>query len=224
MKRGRLIAVEGLDGSGKATQAQRLVAALQSSGLLVREISFPNYGSESSALVRLYLSGALGTEPDSVNAWAASSFYAADRYAGMKTDWGGFYEAGGILIADRYTTSNAVHQCCKLPRAEWDGYLDWLFDYEYGKLGLPEPDLVIYLRLDVESGQKLMLGRYHGDASRKDIHEGNTEYLSRARRAADYCATKYGWRTVDCQSPTGLRGIEEIGTEVLAAVCPLITD
>ncbi len=221
--RGRLIAVEGLDGSGKATQAQRLTEVLRSSGLSVRELSFPNYASESSALVRMYLSGAFGSRPDAVNAWAASSFYAADRYAGMKTDWGGFYESGGILIADRYTTSNAVHQCCKLDPAAWDGYLDWLNDFEYGKLGLPEPDLVIYLRLDVASGQRLMLERYRGDAGRKDIHEGDTEYLSRARRAADYCAGKYGWHTVNCQDPEGnLRGIDEIADEVFAAVRPLL--
>ena len=122
--KGKLIVIEGLDGSGKATQAKRLAAALQQNGERVREISFPNYDSESSALVKMYLSGAFGTQPQDVNAYAASSFYAVDRYAGMKQDWGSFYDEGGILIADRYTTSNAVHQCCKLPRDGWDAYLD----------------------------------------------------------------------------------------------------
>ncbi|HCG59977.1 MAG TPA: thymidylate kinase, partial [Lachnospiraceae bacterium] len=140
--KGKLIVIEGLDGSGKATQAKRLAAALQQSGERVREISFPNYDSDSSALVKMYLSGAFGTQPGDVNAYAASSFYAVDRYAGMKQDWGSFYDEGGILIADRYTTSNAVHQCCKLPRDGWDDYLDWLFDFEYRLLRLPEPDLV----------------------------------------------------------------------------------
>ena len=142
---GRLIVIEGLDGSGKATQAKRLAAALADRGLSVREISFPNYESDSSALVRMYLRGDLGTEPGDVSAWAASLFFTVDRYAGMKQDWGAFYQNGGILVADRYTTSNAVHQCCKLPEEQWDAYLDWLFHLEYRVLGLPEPDLVLLL-------------------------------------------------------------------------------
>ena len=125
--KGKLIVIEGLDGSGKATQAKHLAAALQQQGKQIREISFPNYDSDSSAPVRMYLSGAFGTEPGDVNPYAASSFYAIDRYAGMKQDWGCFYDDGGILIADRYTTSNAIHQCCKLPKEQWDSYLHWLF-------------------------------------------------------------------------------------------------
>ena len=183
--KGRLIVIEGLDGSGKATQATRLAAALQQHGKRVREISFPNYESDSSALVKMYLSGAFGTQPGDVNAYAASSFYAVDRYAGMKQDWGAFYEDGGILIADRYTTSNAVHQCCKLPREQWDQFLDWLFDFEYGLLGLPAPDLVVYLRLGIEISQLLMSERYHGDEKKKDIHESNTSYLEQAHLAEE---------------------------------------
>ena len=212
--KGKLIVIEGLDGSGKATQAKRLAAALQQRGERVREISFPNYDSDSSALVKMYLSGAFGTQPGDVNAYAASSFYAVDRYAGMKQDWGGFYDAGGILIADRYTTSNAVHQCCKLPREFWDRYLDWLFDYEYRLLGLPAPDLVVYLRLGIETSQRLMSERYHGDEKKKDIHESNTSYLNQAHLAADYCADKYAWKTVECAENDSLRSIEEIGADV----------
>ena len=212
--KGKLIVIEGLDGSGKATQAKRLAAALQQRGERVREISFPNYDSDSSALVKMYLSGAFGTQPGDVNAYAASSFYAVDRYAGMKQDWGGFYDAGGILIADRYTTSNAVHQCCKLPREFWDRYLDWLFDYEYRLLGLPTPDLVVYLRLGIETSQRLMSERYHGDEKKKDIHESNMAYLEQAHLAADYCAGRYAWKTVDCAENGSLRTIEEIGAEV----------
>ena len=215
---GKLIVIEGLDGSGKATQATRLAAALQKEGFPVREVSFPNYDSDSSALIKMYLAGAFGSEPGDVNAYAASSFFAVDRYAGMKQDWGSFYDRGGILIADRYTTSNAVHQCCKLPREEWDAYLDWLFDYEYRLLGLPAPARVIYLRLDIETSQKLMSGRYHGDENKKDIHESNLEYLKTAHEAADYCAEKYGWETVRCASGGMLRGIEEIGQEVWNSV------
>ena len=212
--KGKLIVIEGLDGSGKATQAKRLAAALQQRGERVREISFPNYDSDSSALVKMYLSGAFGTQPGDVNAYAASSFYAVDRYAGMKQDWGGFYDAGGILIADRYTTSNAVHQCCKLPREFWDRYLDWLFDYEYRLLGLPAPDLVVYLRLGIETSQRLMSERYHGDEKKKDIHESNTSYLNQAHLAADYCAGKYAWKTVECAENGSLRSIDEIGADV----------
>ena len=142
MSKGKLIVLEGLDGSGKGTQAKLLAKHLTVTDHLVREITFPDYDSDSSALVKMYLAGQFGDKPDDVNAYAASSFYAVDRYAGYKSDWGKFYEEGGILIADRYTTSNAVHQCSKLPPEQWDTFLQWLFDYEYHLLGLPAPDAV----------------------------------------------------------------------------------
>ena len=142
MSKGRLLVIEGLDGSGKATQAKLLAAHLAESGRRVMEITFPDYESDSSALVKMYLSGQFGDKPDDVNPYAASSFYAVDRYASYKTKWGSFYEAGGIVIADRYTTSNAVHQCSKLPPEQWDDFLRWAFDYEYRLLGLPAPDAV----------------------------------------------------------------------------------
>ena len=214
--RGRLLVLEGLDGSGKATQAALLAKALAAAQLPVRQISFPNYGSDSSALVRMYLAGAFGEKPDDVNAYAASSFFAVDRYAGYKADWGPFYEGGGILVADRYTTSNGVHQCSKLPPEEWDGYLGWLFDYEYRLLGLPAPDAVIYLRVDPAVSQKLMTGRYHGDESKKDIQERDLEYLARSRRAAEYCAAKLGWQAVECAAGGVMRPPEAIAAEVLA--------
>ena len=214
--RGRLLVLEGLDGSGKATQAALLAKALAAAQLPVRQISFPNYSSDSSALVRMYLAGAFGEKPDDVNAYAASSFFAVDRYAGYKADWGPFYEGGGILVADRYTTSNGVHQCSKLPPEEWDGYLGWLFDYEYRLLGLPAPDAVIYLRVDPAVSQKLMTGRYHGDESKKDIQERDLEYLARSRRAAEYCAAKLGWQAVECAAGGVMRPPEAIAAEVLA--------
>ena len=214
MSHGKLIVLEGLDGSGKATQAKRLAAALAAEGRLVREITFPNYASDSSALVRMYLAGQFGARPDDVNAYAASSFYAVDRYAGYKADWGRFYEEGGILIADRYTTSNAVHQCSKLPPEEWEQFLHWLFDYEFHLLGLPAPDCVIYLQVDPAVSQKLMTQRYHGDESKKDVHEKDVEYLARSRRAAEFCAAHLGWQTVPCTCGDGMRSIEEIGQEV----------
>ena len=147
MNKGKLIVLEGLDGSGKATQAKLLAAHLKEQGFSVREITFPNYESDSSALVKMYLAGQFGQHPDDVNAYAASSFYAVDRYASYKKDWGSFYENGGIIIADRYTTSNAVHQCSKLPPEQWESFLGWLFDFEFHLLGLPAPDEVIYLQV-----------------------------------------------------------------------------
>ena len=216
MSRGRVVVREGLDGSGKATQANRLARRVAAEGLPVRQISFPNYASDSSALVRMYLAGQFGAKPDDVNAYAASSFFAVDRYAGYKTDWGGFYHAGGILVADRYTTSNGAHQCSKLPPAQWDAYLGWLFDYEYRLLGLPAPDAVIYLRVDPAVSQALMTGRYHGDESKKDIQERDTEYLARSRRAAEYCAGKLGWQTVECTEAGRMLPVEEIGGRVYA--------
>ena len=216
MSKGKLLVIEGLDGSGKATQAKLLAAHLAESGRKVMEITFPDYESDSSALVKMYLSGRFGDKPDDVNPYAASSFYAVDRYASYKTKWGSFYEAGGIVIADRYTTSNAVHQCSKLPLEQWDDFLRWAFDYEYRLLGLPAPDAVVYLQVDPAVSQKLMTGRYHGDESRKDVHEKDIEYLARSRRAAEYCAAHLDWATIHCTENGAMRTIEEIQAEVRA--------
>ena len=156
---GKLIVFEGTDGSGKATQTALLCRELESRGVPFRKLEFPRYKEESSALLRLYLSGAFGTDPADVNAYAAATFFSVDRYASYKQDWGGFYESGGLLIADRYTTSNAVHQASKLLPGERKGFLEWLFDLEYGKLGLPKPDLVLYLDMPTEITEKMMRGR-----------------------------------------------------------------
>lgn len=217
MKDGKLIVLEGLDGSGKATQAKLLAEHLARQGLPVKEITFPDYASDSSALVKMYLAGQFGDRPDDVNAYAASSFYAVDRYASYKTSWGRFYEQGGVVIADRYTTSNAVHQCSKLPPAQWDGFLNWLFDFEYKKIGIPEPDLVLYLAVDPEVSQKLLENRYHGDESKKDIQEKDREYMARSRAAAEYCARTLGWQRIECTcAGRAMRPVEEINAEILA--------
>ncbi len=221
-KKGRLLVIEGLDGSGKATQAKLLAEKAAAGGGAVREVSFPDYDSDSSALVKMYLAGEFGSDPGDVNAYAASSFFAVDRYASFKKDWGGFYNAGGLIIADRYTTSNAVHQCSKLPEGEWDAYLDWLFHFEYTLLGIPAPDAVVYLRLDPAISQELMAGRYHGDETKKDIHERNLDYLRHSRAAAEYCAKKLGWLSVDCTRGGAMRSIEDIQSEVQALVKDLL--
>ena len=211
---GKLIVFEGTDGSGKATQSELLCQELTRRGIPYRKLTFPRYQEESSALVRLYLGGAFGQKPGDVNAYAAAAFYSVDRYASYKQDWGSYYEQGGLLIADRYTTSNAVHQTSKLPPEQWDTFLQWLFDYEYHLLGLPAPDKVIYLQVDPAVSQRLMTARYHGDETRKDVHEKDTEYLARSRRAAEYCAAHLGWDTVHCTAGEKMRSIEDIQEEV----------
>lgn len=214
MMSGKLIVLEGLDGSGKATQAEVLTEDLKRRGIAVRKVSFPDYQSDSSALVKMYLAGEFGSDPQDVNAYAASSFYAVDRYASYKKDWGRFYETGGIIVADRYTTSNAIHQCSKLPEEDWKPFLNWLFQYEYELLGIPRPDEVIYLKTDPRISQKLMSGRYHGDENKKDIHERNLAYLDRSRKAAEYCARELGWKTIQCSTQENMRSIEDIHDEV----------
>lgn len=213
LKKRTIIVIEGLDGSGKATQAEMLFQYLTEQGEKVRRVSFPDYESESSALVKMYLKGEFGEKPGDVNPYAASSFYAVDRYASFKKDWKKDWEEG-IIIADRYTTSNAVHQCSKLPEEEWDRYLNWLFDYEYKLLGIPSPDHVIYLRVDPEVSRKLLIHRYSGDSSKEDIHEKDAEYLNKCRTAADYCARKYSWKVVECCKNEEIRSKEDIRQEI----------
>ena len=223
---GKLIIFEGLDGSGKGTQTELLCKTLKEKGKPYRQITFPNYESEASALVKMYLSGQFGQKPDDVNAYAASAFYAVDRYASYKTDWGEYYRQHGLVISDRYTTSNAVHQCSKLPPMHWDGFLNWLFDFEYKKFGIPVPDAVIYLAVDPEVSQTLMNNRYKGDESQKDIQEKDTEYLARSRAAAEYCARKLGWRRIECtKNENGqkiMRSVEDIQAEVLANLTDIL--
>lgn len=216
--KGKLIVIEGLDGSGKATQAKLLTSALAEKGENVKAITFPDYENDSSALVRMYLKGEFGSKPDDVNAYAASAFYAVDRYASYKKNWGELYEQGGIIVADRYATSNGIHQCSKLDESLWDEYLQWLDDFEYKKLGIPAPDTVIYLKADTAVSQKLMTGRYNGDESKKDIHEGDIEYLKRSQKAAVYCADKLGWKTVECVKDGKMRSIDDIHAEIMTLV------
>ena len=174
---GRLIVFEGTDGSGKATQTELLCRELDQRGIPYKKLTFPRYDQDSSALIRLYLGGAFGSRPDDVNAYAAATFYAVDRYASYKQDWGAFYEAGGLLIADRYTTSNAVHQTVKLPVEERRAFLDWLFDFEYRMLGLPKPTRVLYLDIPTDLTEQMMRRREHETHTKADIHEQDDAYL-----------------------------------------------
>ncbi len=210
---GKLIVIEGLDGSGKATQSALLCRRLQERGIACKKVAFPDYDHESSAFVKLYLSGALGGAEE-VGAYAASTFFAMDRYVSFKLRWGGDYAADTILVADRYATSNATHQTTKLPRDQWDEYLDWMEDYEYGKLGLPRPDLVVFLSVPPEISQKLIEGRYHGDEQKKDIHEADLGYLQRCYAGAGYVAQRQGWQVLDCAPGGSLLSVEEIADRV----------
>lgn len=193
----KLIVIDGLDGSGKTTQFD-IIKNILAEKHNVKAISFPEYDKPSSALVKMYLNGEIAADASEVNAYAASSFYAVDRYASYKQYWEESYKQGCVVLASRYVSSNAIHQMGKLPQNEWDSYLQWLEDYEYEKLGLPKPDCVIFLDMPVEISQRLMTERYCGDESKKDIHEANVEYLKVCRKTALYAAEKCGWKVVEC--------------------------
>lgn len=214
MAKGKLIVIEGLDGSGKGTQAAELAKNLAAGGAPVRKVSFPDYASDSSALVKMYLSGQFGKDPQDVNAYAASTFYAVDRFASFKRDWGGFYEGGGIVVADRYTTSNAVHQASKLLPGERKDFLRWLFDTEYRLMGLPEPDLVLYLDMPTEITEKMMRQREAATGTHADIHEQDETYLKNCRAAAQEIVRDCGWTVIRCARDGGPRSIEDIAAEV----------
>ena len=179
-------------------------------------MTFPTY-TKSSALIEQYLSGEFGESADAVGPYAASTFFAVDRVASYLKEWRTFYEAGGIVLADRYTTSNAIHQLSKLPEEQWEGYLSWLYDFEFEKLALPAPDLVIFLDMPPEVSDQLLAGRYHGDETKKDLHERDRAYQRRCRVAAHYCAERLSWHIIHCAEGGVLNKIETIAAKVLGA-------
>lgn len=219
---GRLIVFEGTDGSGKATQSRLLCEHLKRENIPYKNINFPRYGQPSAAMVQEYLDGRLGRHPGDVNAYAASLFYAMDRYASYKQDWGPFYEAGGLVIADRYTTSNAVHQASKLPEGERKAFLDWLFDTEYRLLELPKPDLVIYLDMPTEITEKMMRRREASTGTHADIHEQDEAYLKSCRDAAREIVRDCGWTVIRCARDDEPRTVEDIHDEVYRTVRALL--
>jgi dTMP kinase len=215
---GKLIVIEGLDGSGKSTQLDLLYENLKKKGIDCKSVSFPDYDNPSSTLVKMYLAGNFGKKPGDVNAFAASVFYTVDRYASYKANWGEYYNNGGTIVSGRYTTSNAVHQASKLPESEWEDFLSWLYDFEYNKIGIPAPDKVIFLDMPVEVSQKLLTGRYHGDEGKKDIHEKDKDYLARCRESAVFTARHSGWTIIPCAKDGEARSIEDIAKDVLDEV------
>jgi dTMP kinase len=220
--KGKVIVLDGLDGSGKTTQFELLKKEFDLRGILYRAVSFPNYSSPSSELVKMYLRGDFSKDVSGVNAYAASSFYAVDRYASYKLDWGNDYENGALIVASRYVSSNAMHQMVKLPKDEWDCYLKWLDDFEHNKLGIPRADKVVFLDMPVEISQKLLSGRYGGDESKKDIHESNVEYLKKCREAALYASKALGWSVVECSAFGEVLKEEEIFLKIMKEISEVL--
>ncbi len=214
---GFLIAVEGVDASGKQTQTELLHKYLTDRGMKVRRLSFPMYDSDSSAGVRMYLNGELSESADGVSAYAASSLFAADRFLSYKSDWAKDYESGTIILCDRYVGSNMIHQACKLSEAERDEFLEWLDDFEFGIYGLPKPDLTIFLDMPPEKGRELMAARRNkiDNSETHDIHERDKEFLEKSYNTACAVAEKFGWTRILCAKDNKIRSIGEIACEIV---------
>ncbi len=224
---GKLIVIDGVDSSGKQTQTNLLFDRLKKDGKRIRKVSFPAYDSLSSALVKMYLSGEFGKNPDDVNAYTASAFYALDRFATFRTDWGRDYADGTIIIADRYVTSNMIHQAGKIGNAdEREKCLDWIYDFEYIKCGLPVPDETFFLDMPMEYAVSLMSERMNkiDGSSEKDIHESDMEYLRKSYDSAVFVADKYMWKHIACVENGRIRTPEEIHEEIYKAVKEKIGD
>lgn len=222
-KNGKIIVIEGLDGSGKATQSKLLLERLESE-YNVRKLTFPDYESDGSALVRMYLDGEFGDDPSCVNPYAAASFYAVDRVASYLKDWQEDYKKGTVFVLDRYSTSNMIYMTSKLPKSQWDYFISWLEDYEFDKLELPRPSGVIYLDMPPKVSQKLMSGRYNNDESKKDLHEKNVDFLVSCRESALFAAEKLGWNVISCADGDSPLSIEEISEKVFEAAKGFLKD
>lgn len=194
----KFIVLEGLDGAGKATQAHLLQETLRQQGYLANVLSFPDYDAEISKPISMYLNGKFGEDPNQINPYFVSTLYAQDRFYALNNTYKKIIDRSDVIIFDRYTTSNAIYQCAKLPKEQWDEYLAWLFNFEYNKLGIFAPDLVIYLDVSIAMSQKMLAARYEGDISKKDIHEKNVDFLTKAYDVADHCMGKFGWSSVLC--------------------------
>lgn len=218
---GKLIIIEsGSDASGKATQTKKLYEKLLKDGYNVRKVEYPNYSSESSALVKMYLRGDFGDKPSDVDPYVASTFFAADRYASFKTQWESFYNEGGIILADRYTTSNMVHQASKMDKEDRDKYLNWLFNFEFNIYKIPKPDCVVFLDVPVEFSTKLMENRKNKitGKSKKDIHESDIEYLEKSYNNSLDIVDKYSWNKIKCVENDNLRSIDSIHEDIYKLV------
>ena len=221
---GKLIVIEGTDGSGKSTQFRLLTDRLKSEQVKFQKLVFPQYSEPSSALIRMYLGGEFGKSPSDVNAYAASAFYSVDRYASYRKVWGKWYEEGGLVVSDRYTTSNAVHQASKEPEDKREDFLNWLYDFEYDKLGLPRPDLVIYLDVPTDFTEKMLRHREIETHTQADIHEQDMQYLATCRRMGRAAAAHYGWTVIRCVREGAMRSMEDIHEEIYRHVAACLED
>ena len=214
MPKGKVIVLEGIDGSGKSAQYRRLCKRMENDGIDYNNIVFPRYDQDSSMLIRMYLGGEFGSHPADVNAYTASTFYAVDRFASYRQDWGEEYNKGGIFLADRYTTSNAVHQGSKLSAEEQPEFFKWLSDLEYVKMGLPKPDLVIYLEVDIPTSLKRMQHRQEDTNTKADIHEKDIEYLRSCLNTAERAADYFGWKRIPFLKDGVEREVDEKNAEI----------
>ncbi|NLL38414.1 MAG: thymidylate kinase [Clostridiales bacterium] len=215
---GKLIVLEGIDGSGKTTQYNMLCDALRSKDREFVSLEFPQYGEPSSALIKMYLKGEFGTAPGDVNPYAASSFYAVDRYASYKKVWGDYYSSGGLVVAARYTTSNAIHQASKLEPGKRESFFKWLYEYEFNLMGLPRPDLVIYFSVPVEKAAEYIEKRRLETGQDTDIHEKNLSYLRSCQESAEMAADFYGWIKIDAVRNGEFRNPGDIHRNVINLV------
>ncbi len=217
---GKLIVIEGLDSSGKETQSKLLLEYLKNKGLGAKRFEFPNYQSNSSALVKMYLSGEFGKGANDVNPYSASAFYAVDRYATWKKEMEEFYLSGGIIVCDRYTTSNIIHQAGKLPDIEEKkAYIKWLYDFEFSKMGLPQPDKVIFLHMPVNVSIRLMENRINKAGTKeKDIHERDYSYLKNTYENAMDMLKICSYNIVECCEGENVRTIDEIHSDIVKTV------
>ncbi|SJZ98846.1 dTMP kinase [Cetobacterium ceti] len=218
---GKLIVIEGTDSSGKQTQTEKLYERLEKEYDKIKKISFPNYDSPACEPVKMYLAGEFGTDAQKVNPYPASTMYAIDRYASYKKDWEEFYEENGIILTDRYVTSNMIHQASKISdKEEKEVYLNWLEDLEYNKISIPRPDLTIFLNMPPEMANKLMEARKNKitGEDKKDIHEKNKEYLRKSHENACEIAKKYNWVEIKCVDGERLKTIDEINDEIYEEV------
>lgn len=211
---GKLIVFEGTDGSGKSTQFHMLTQKLQTMQIDFKTMEFPQYSEPSSSLIRMYLGGEFGARPVDVNAYAASTFYAVDRYASYRKVWGKYYNEGGIMLSDRYTTSNAVHQASKEPDDKREEFFRWLYEFEYSHMELPKPDLVIYLDVPTELSGQMLRRREAATNTHADIHEQHMDYLRICRNTGLQAAKFYGWKIINCASNGKMRSIEDIHNEI----------
>ncbi|MBQ8475260.1 MAG: deoxynucleoside kinase [Clostridia bacterium] len=213
---GKFIVIEGLDGSGKSTQGQMLREYFEKIGKKARILSFPCYNTPGCTLVEMYLSGQLGEKANDTNGYAASMLFASDRYVSYVTDWKKDYlDPDTVLIATRYTTSNAYHQLSKTDESEWEAFLSWLCDFEFNKLGLPEPDKVIFLEMPQSFSSKRVEDRCNETGATKDIHEKDAEYLRRCYDAAMYTADRLGWHVINCAPNGAQKSKEEISQIII---------